>query len=93
MTYDELTKRQQSYIDGVRTHADACGIDITKDQYSRAELRQISMLMKGKKWIPNWITHDQSRRVSRGVFRIPEVAWPRDFTLPAASSEPELLTV
>ena len=31
------------------------------------------MSLKGKKWIPNWITHDQSRRVDRGVFSIPEV--------------------
>ena len=31
------------------------------------------MSLKGKKWIPNWITHDQSRRASRGVFLIPEV--------------------
>ena len=56
MTYDQLTKRQQQYIDAIRTHGPACGIDITKDQYSRAELRQVSMLMKGKKWIPNCAT-------------------------------------
>ena len=31
------------------------------------------MAFKGKKWIPNWVTHDLSRRVGRGVFSIPEV--------------------
>ena len=31
------------------------------------------MKIKGKIWIPNWITHDKGRRVGRGVFNIPEV--------------------
>ena len=88
MTYDELTNRQQAYIDAIRTHGPACGIDITKDQYSRAELRQVSMLMKGKRWIPNWIPHDQSRRCSRGVFSIPEVMEPAP-AAPAEASTPE----
>jgi len=74
MIYNNLTKRQKVYVDAIREHADALNIDITKTEYSRAELRQISMTMKGKIWIPNWITHDHSRRVSRGVFLIPEVA-------------------
>ena len=91
MTYNELTKRQQAYIDAIRTHGPACGIDITKDQYSRAELRQISMLMKGKKWIPNWITHDQSRRCARGVFSIPEVK--TEAPAEATTPEPELAMI
>ena len=73
MKYAELSKRQQTYVDAIVTEAPALGIDTTKDQYSRAELRQVSMATKGKKWIPNWITHDQSRRTGRGVFNIPEV--------------------
>ena len=68
-----LTKRQQAYITAIITHAPALGIDTNKVQFSRAELRQISMTEKGKIWIPNWITHDQSRRAGRGVFNIPEV--------------------
>ena len=72
-SYNNLTRRQQTYIDAVRVHGPGMGVDITKEEYSRAELRPISLKMKGKVWIPNWITHDQSRRVSRGVFRIPEV--------------------
>ena len=90
MTYDQLTKRQQQYIDAIRTHGPTCGIDITKDQYSRAELRQVSMIMKGKKWIPNWITHDQSRRSGRGVIMIPEVVV-EPATVP--TTEPELAIV
>ena len=71
--YNNLTSRQKVYVDAIRQYADECGIDTTKTEYSRAELRQISMKMKGKVWIPNWITHDKSRRVGRGVFNIPEV--------------------
>ena len=36
-------------------------------------LTLVSMAWKGKIWIPNWITHDQSRRMGRGVFSLPEV--------------------
>ena len=71
--YNNLSNRQRIYIDAIREHAEDIGVDITKDTFSRAELRQVSMKMKGKKWIPNWITHDQSRRAERGVFTIPEV--------------------
>ena len=71
--YDNLTNRQTMYVDAIREHASDLGIDIEKTEFSRAELRQVSMSLKGKKWIPNWITHDQSRRKARGVFSIPEV--------------------
>jgi len=69
----QLSKTQQKYIDSVIEHAGTLGIDINKKNFSRAELRLVSMTIKGKKWIPNWITHDQSRRVDRGVFSIPEI--------------------
>ena len=69
----QLTNRQMTYINAIISHAPALGIDINKTDFSRAELRQVSMTTKGKIWIPNWITHDQSRRVGRGVFSIPEV--------------------
>ena len=71
--YNNLNKTRKSYVDAIREHGPACGIDITKTEYSRAELRQVSMKIKGKIWIPNWITHDMGRRVGRGVFSIPEV--------------------
>ena len=69
----QLTNRQMAYVNAIITHAPGLGIDINKTDFSRAELRQVSMTMKGKIWIPNWITHDQSRRVARGMFSIPEV--------------------
>ena len=69
----QLTNRQMAYINAIITHAPDLGIDLDKDTFSRAELRQVSMTTKGKIWIPNWITHDQSRRVARGMFSIPEV--------------------
>lgn len=71
--YSELSNRQKSYIDAIVTEAPALGINTNKGTFSRAELRQVSMATKGKKWIPNWITHDVSRRADRGVFTIPEV--------------------
>jgi len=74
--YNNLTNRQRLYVDAIREHADDLGIDTNKEEFSRSELRLVSMKMKGKIWIPNWITHDQSRRVSRGVFSIPEVQVP-----------------
>jgi|TARA_B100001094_G_scaffold103062_1_gene99357 hypothetical protein len=73
MMYSELSNRQKTYIDAIVTEAPALGIDTNKGTFSRAELRQVSMATKGKKWIPNWITHDVSRRADRGVFTIPEV--------------------
>tara|TARA_R100000315_G_C5217866_1_gene130465 strand:- start:440 stop:760 length:321 start_codon:yes stop_codon:yes gene_type:complete len=62
-----------AYVNAIITHAPGLGINLNKNDFSRAELRQISMTHKGKIWIPNWITHDVSRRVARGVFSIPEV--------------------
>ena len=73
MLYSELSNRQKAYVDAVIEHAPALGVNLNKTDFSRAELRQVSMAFKGKKWIPNWITHDQSRRAERGVFTIPEV--------------------
>ena len=73
MMYNELSNRQKAYIDAIVAEAPALGIDTNKQTFSRAELRQVSMATKGKKWIPNWITHDVSRRTDRGVFAIPEV--------------------
>ena len=69
----KLSNRQMVYINAIIEHAPALGIDTNKDTFSRAELRQVSMTMKGKKWIPNWITHDVSRRAGRGVFTVTEV--------------------
>ena len=73
MLYNELSNRQKAYVDAIIEHAPALGVDLNKTDFSRAELRQVSMTFKGKKWIPNWITHDVSRRSERGVFAIPEV--------------------
>ena len=72
-TVANLSNRQMVYVNAIIEHAPGLGIDTNKDTFSRAELRQVSMTMKGKKWIPNWITHDQSRRVGRGLFLIPEI--------------------
>ena len=69
----ELSKQQQKYVSAVLEHAPTIGMNLNKNTFSRAELRQVSMAFKGKKWIPNWITHDLSRRADRGLFTIPEI--------------------
>ena len=69
----ELSNQQQKYVSAVLEHAPTIGINLNKNTFSRAELRQVSMAFKGKKWIPNWITHDLSRRADRGLFTIPEI--------------------
>ncbi|MAH42452.1 hypothetical protein CL614_01860 [archaeon] len=73
LQYNDLTNRQRVYVDAVVEHADDLGLNANKAEFSRAELRQVSMKIKGKVWIPNWITHDVSRRAGRGVFNIPEI--------------------
>ena len=72
-TIANLSNRQMAYVTAITTHGPTLGLNMNKDTFSRAELRQVSMAMKGKKWIPNWITHDQSRRAGRGLFLIPEI--------------------
>lgn len=72
-TIANLSNRQMVYLNAIMELAPTLGIDLNKNTFSRAELRQVSMALKGKKWIPNWITHDHSRRSSRGVFLIPEI--------------------
>ena len=67
-----LSKQQQRYVDAIIAAAPTVGIDCTTQEFTREQLRAVSMIHKGKKWIPNWITHDVSRRVGRGVFSIPE---------------------
>lgn len=72
--YDNMSKQRAAYIDAIITHGPELGIDCSKSTFCRAELRQVSMKEKGKRWIPNWITHDQDRRADVGVFHLPEVA-------------------
>jgi|TARA_R110000868_G_scaffold36908_2_gene130574 hypothetical protein len=72
-TYDALTSLRKVYIDGIVEYGSKLGINLEKDTFCRAELRQISMSMKGKKWIPNWITHEHTRRAGVGLFHLPEV--------------------
>lgn len=71
--YSNLTKQRKAYIDAILEHGEQIGLDLSKDTYCRAELRRVSMSLKGKKWIPNWITHDHNRRAGVGVFHLPEV--------------------
>ena len=71
--YSELSNKRQLYVEAIVTHGPDLGIDCTKTTFNRTELRSISMTHKGKRWIPNWITHDQARRAGVGIFHLPEV--------------------
>jgi len=74
MQYEDLSIQQQRYVDAILIYMSKNDMDIDETTvYSRTLLRAVSLDLKGRIWIPNWITHDQSRRVDRGVFQIPEV--------------------
>ena len=90
--YDQLSKRQKVYVDAIREHGPDLGIDITKSTFTRKELRPISEEFKGKPWIPNWITHDQSRRLARGEFNIPEVPVSVEEAAPSSCDAPAVDT-
>jgi|TARA_Y100000310_G_scaffold245165_1_gene250111 hypothetical protein len=72
-TYANLGTARKNYVDAVLKYADLIHLDCNKDTFTRTELRAISTAFKGKRWIPNWITHDVSRRAGRGEFSIPEI--------------------
>jgi hypothetical protein len=58
--------RRTKYVAAIRAmYGDA------KTEFTRKELRAVSDA-NGWKWIPNWITHDQDRRLARGKFSITE---------------------
>ena len=89
MKYDERTKIQQQYIDSIVDYLTDLGTPVNVETFTRNELREVSNKHKGSAWIPNWITHDQSRRASRGVFYIPEVAEVRKEDLPPTWDQDE----
>jgi len=76
--------RRTKYIAAIRA---MYGTDQT--EFTRKELRAVSDA-NGWKWIPNWITHDQDRRVARGKFSIPEGCTVPE---PAASGDTAEFTV
>ena len=71
--FNKLTKTQQMYVESVRTIGGEWGYDLTKSNWTRLELTAVSMKRQGNDDVPNWIVKDQSRRVSRGVYSIPEI--------------------
>ena len=71
--YNELTPTQRHYVDSIRTIGKQWGYDLTKTNWTRGELVAVSMKRQGNDDVPNWIVKDQSRRVSRGVYAIPEI--------------------
>lgn len=71
--FDQLSDAQKKYVEAIVIYMSKHDEEIAEDTlYTRALLRAVSLELKGKIWIPNWITHDLSRRAGRGVFLIPE---------------------
>jgi|3_EtaG_2_1085321.scaffolds.fasta_scaffold23387_3 hypothetical protein len=72
--FANLTKTQQLYVESIRDiGGNQLGYDMTKTNWTRKELIAVSMIRQNNDDVPNWIVKDQSRRVSRGVYNIPEV--------------------
>ena len=68
-----LTKSQTKYVNAIIEHAPTHQVNVNKTNFSRSELRLISLSYKSNDDVPNWIVKDQSRRVSRGLYAVPEV--------------------
>ena len=68
-----LTKSQTKYVHAIIEHAPTHGVNVNKANFSRAELRLISLTYKSNDDVPNWIVKDHSRRVGRGLYAVPEV--------------------
>ena len=72
--FNNLTKTQQLYVESIREIGGTqLGYDLTKSDWTRKELTAVSMIRQSNDDVPNWIVKDLSRRVSRGVYSIPEV--------------------
>ena len=70
---EDLSNPQRNYVEAIVIYMSKHDMDIEPNTtYPRSLLRAVSLDSKGKIWIPNWITHDLSRRSDRGVFLIPE---------------------
>jgi hypothetical protein len=71
--FNKLTKSQQLYVESIRKIGGEWGYDLTKSNWTRSELVAVSMKRQSNDDVPNWIVKDMSRRVSRGVYSIPEI--------------------
>ena len=72
--FNNLTKAQQLYVESIREIGGGqLGYDLTKTNWTRKELVAVSMIRQNNDDVPNWIVKDHSRRVSRGVYAIPEL--------------------
>ena len=68
-----LTKSQTKYVNAIIEHAPTHQVNVNKTNFSRSELRLISLTYKSNDDVPNWIVKDHSRRVGRGLYAVPEV--------------------
>ena len=61
-----LTTKQQAFIDAMTN----CGV-LPSESYSRSDLNMVAQTI-GMKYAPAWIVQDNSRRMGRGMFSVPE---------------------
>ena len=69
MNYNELTKKQQSFVQHL---FDMGHTDPNNVTFKRGELKKIAE-QGGWAWAPAWIVKDKTRVVSRGVYNVPEL--------------------
>ena len=80
--FNNLTKAQKLYVESIREIGGIqLGFDITKTDWTRKELVAVSTIRQSNDDVPNWIVKDHSRRVTRGVYSIPEVALEADTSM------------
>ncbi len=70
MTYNELTKKQQSFVQHL---FDSGHTDPNSTTFKRADLKRIAE-QGGWAWAPAWIVKDKTRVSSRGMYNVPELA-------------------
>lgn len=70
----KISKPRMRFVQAIIDHYTMGGITLPADgAFSRQTLLAISSSALGKSWIPNWITHDKSRKAGRGYYFIPEI--------------------
>ena len=84
MNYSDLSTRQQNFVDAL---AASCG---TSGEYTRADLKSVCEETGIYTCPPSWINCDSARKVSRGVYAVPEV---RDASGASSSVAPAPATV
>lgn len=92
--FNNLTKAQKLYVESIREIGkNSLGFDLTKTDWTRKELVAVSTIRQSNDDVPNWIVKDHSRRVTRGVYSIPEVVLEPDASMVDIPDDSDIKTV